>query len=112
MHGEYNGGQQIARFWCKDMAAKNSPLLIDEQFHKSSGSAFGNGALNIFKIHTSRPVLYFFLPQLLFRFAYMGQGRIAKGYPRNNAAIKWLRFLRKSIMGRQFSLLIGNMSKL
>src|SRR5690348_17208879 len=112
MHGQYNGGQQVARFWSKDMPTENSFLLINEQFHKSSGSASGNGALNIFKIHTSRPVIYFFLPQLLFRFAHMGQGRITKGYPRNNAAVKWLQFLRKSIMGRQFSLLIGNMSKL
>src|ERR1051326_2042128 len=112
MHGEYNGGQQVSRFWCKDMAAKNSSLLIDQEFHKSSGSSFGNGALNIFKIHTSRPVLYLFLPQLLLLLAYVGQGRVTKGYPRNNAVIKWLRFLRKSIMGRQFPLLIGNMSKL
>ena len=94
------------------MSAENSSLLIDKQFHKPGGSAFGNCALNIFKIHMSRPVLYFFLPQLLFRFAYMSQSRIAKGYPRNNAAIKWLRFLRKGIMGCKFSLLIGNMRKL
>src|SRR6266568_2670653 len=112
MHSQYNWSQHVPRSWSKNMSAENSSLLIDKQFHKSSGSAFGNSALNIIKIHMSGPVLYFFLPQLLFRFTYMSQSRITKSYPRNNAVVKWLRFLRKGIMSCQFSLLIGNMRKL
>ena len=78
----------------------------------TSGGTFGNGTLNVFKRHTVRPVLYFVLPQLLFCFAHVSQGRVTEGHPRNNAVVKWLQFLRKGILGCQFSLLIGNVRKL